>query len=258
MQALYKDYQDRGLVIIGVSTDRNQEDVQKIVDRFQITFPIYWDAKTKTARRYGARSLPTTFLINREGKMVGIATGSRAWNSESARAWIDDLLAVKKKVLKTSSSNAKRVQRIETQDGLQVSIAAPEGSVHPKEAFLVKTEIRFAGSGEQFAAFEFDPPEIPYDAPFSLVTLGTQSFVDQKEQVLRFNIFLMPEDGILAGGHPLGPFEIFYQSQEGPASIEIPPISVIVGGQGKQIYILAGMFVLMMLIGFILWKRRSA
>ena len=45
------------------------------------------------AKLYGARNLPQSFLLNRNGEVVAAATGERDWFSIGAISYIDELLA---------------------------------------------------------------------------------------------------------------------------------------------------------------------
>ncbi len=53
--------------------------VKKCVEKFKITLPVLLDPKEKTARAYGVWMIPTVFLINREGWIVGMIVGERDW-----------------------------------------------------------------------------------------------------------------------------------------------------------------------------------
>jgi hypothetical protein len=42
--------------------------------------------------KYAANAIPTTYIINKEGKAVGKAIGPRKWNGEHAIALMEELL----------------------------------------------------------------------------------------------------------------------------------------------------------------------
>ncbi len=76
--ALYEGYKDQGFAVVGISVDRAGENVIKsFVEEHQVTYPILIDDQ-RVAQRYGGiSSVPTTFLINREGKIVRQYVGYR-------------------------------------------------------------------------------------------------------------------------------------------------------------------------------------
>ena len=89
---LHEEYKDKGLIVLGVSADTDVDPVVQMVDRFKITFPIVVDAKGSTVLKYGARALPTTYLIKANGEMLGYLHGARSWESAAAREWMEYLI----------------------------------------------------------------------------------------------------------------------------------------------------------------------
>ena len=92
MERLYQRYKSRGLVVLGISVDRNGPAVEPFVKRLGLTFPIGLDPDMAVADRYRVRALPSTFLIDRNGNTVAVALGSREWDGKAAREVIEALL----------------------------------------------------------------------------------------------------------------------------------------------------------------------
>lgn len=66
---IYKEFQTKGFEIIGLSMDRGDEKlVRNFVNSMDIPYPILI-APDELAKKYGVTGLPTTFLIDREGKI---------------------------------------------------------------------------------------------------------------------------------------------------------------------------------------------
>jgi cytochrome c biogenesis protein CcmG, thiol:disulfide interchange protein DsbE len=70
-QRVWEDYGDRGFVIVGLSVDQGvRSDVVRWVERRGLTFPIAF-APGAVVRSYGgATTLPTSILIDREGRIA--------------------------------------------------------------------------------------------------------------------------------------------------------------------------------------------
>lgn len=70
-QDVWDDYRDQGLVIVGLSVDRGlRSQVAEWVRRREITYPIGFPTGA-TVRAYGgANVLPTSVLIDRDGRIV--------------------------------------------------------------------------------------------------------------------------------------------------------------------------------------------
>jgi len=67
---LYKKYKDEGLVIIGISLDREGEKVLiPFVKKFGINYPVLIGTKKVVDAYGGIRGIPTTFIIDKKGKI---------------------------------------------------------------------------------------------------------------------------------------------------------------------------------------------
>ncbi|HTS92350.1 MAG TPA: TlpA disulfide reductase family protein [Stellaceae bacterium] len=83
------------LAIVAVSVDRRGEGaVGPFLAQHKLeTLPIYLDPKSDAAHAFGVDAIPTTILIDRDGREVGRLMGAVHWDGAAARALIDKLLA---------------------------------------------------------------------------------------------------------------------------------------------------------------------
>lgn len=94
MERLYQEFKDRGFEVLAVSTDAQGRAVTKpFRDSLGLTFPILHDPDFQTGITYGARTLPMTFLVDRDGLIRHRIFGARDWHSPEARRLIEMLLA---------------------------------------------------------------------------------------------------------------------------------------------------------------------
>ena len=91
MERLWLRHKDRGFVMVGVSLDSNLKAVPPFVAEHKITFPIALDPKMDVANTYGVRALPTSFIVDREGKMTALALGPRPWDNDAAHSLVEGL-----------------------------------------------------------------------------------------------------------------------------------------------------------------------
>jgi cytochrome c biogenesis protein CcmG/thiol:disulfide interchange protein DsbE len=78
---LVEQYGEDGFEIIGVAVDpRDFSKVQAYVDYQGVNYPILYDTKRVSGIYGGIQSIPTTFVINRDGKVVDQLVGSRPKN----------------------------------------------------------------------------------------------------------------------------------------------------------------------------------
>jgi thiol-disulfide isomerase/thioredoxin len=78
-------------LLIAIDGERKRA-VQKIVDRNKITLPVLLLLKEKCMDQYGVRGwVPQTFLIDREGMLLGKTVGERDWSSPEAWSCLKEL-----------------------------------------------------------------------------------------------------------------------------------------------------------------------
>jgi peroxiredoxin len=94
LEALWQQYKNRGLVVLGVSVDRDapRPVLDPYVSRLGLTFPILLDADLETSQAWRVTGLPATFVVRPGGEAVGMAFGAREWNSAEMRALLESLL----------------------------------------------------------------------------------------------------------------------------------------------------------------------
>lgn len=93
MEALYQEFKGQGLEVIAISTDLEGERiVRPYVEALGLTFPIVMDRDFATSVSYGVQGLPTTFVIDRAGRIAKVYWGARDWASHEARTLIRTLL----------------------------------------------------------------------------------------------------------------------------------------------------------------------
>lgn len=73
MVKLYAKYKNKGFEVFGVSLDDDQDKWQKAILKDKITWlqvndPGGW--KAKTAQQWGIYAIPTTYLIDKEGRLL--------------------------------------------------------------------------------------------------------------------------------------------------------------------------------------------
>lgn len=69
IEPVYRKYQDKGLVILAVNVRQDQETAQAFIDKLNISYDTLLDEEGVVARSYGVMGLPTTFFVDREGKL---------------------------------------------------------------------------------------------------------------------------------------------------------------------------------------------
>ncbi len=98
MESLYQEMKSQGLVILAVSVDAQGTSVTRpFQEAMGLTFPILHDPDYEVGLAYGARTLPITYLLDRQGVIQHRVFGARDWNGQKAKELIQELLAPPKR-----------------------------------------------------------------------------------------------------------------------------------------------------------------
>jgi hypothetical protein len=89
---LNRDFQARGLVMVGVSLRERANVVREWGEDFDIAFPLWIDPDGASPGAFGVPGHPSTILIDRAGRIVGRVPGERDWRSPEARRLVEWLL----------------------------------------------------------------------------------------------------------------------------------------------------------------------
>ena len=69
----YNQYQEKGFEVIGVSLDQDLAEMEEFIATNEMKWPQYFDGKgwgNDLAGKYGIKSIPSTFLIGKDGKII--------------------------------------------------------------------------------------------------------------------------------------------------------------------------------------------
>lgn len=93
IQRLAGQMQNRGLVVIGVNVAETKKRATRSVEQMGVTFPVLLDAEGETFRAWGGKALPTSALIDRQGRLRYVGLGPLEWDGAEALGRVESLLA---------------------------------------------------------------------------------------------------------------------------------------------------------------------
>ena len=95
MEVLWKKYRERGFVVIAVSNDDGpKERVGTFSRLLDISYPVLLDPDGKVSGHYGVSGMPTSFLVDRNGKIISRIVGEKEWSSPEAFRLVEKLLSL--------------------------------------------------------------------------------------------------------------------------------------------------------------------
>jgi len=88
-EKLYREKHKEGLVVLTISIDQREKKLMNFLKKRPVSFPILHDPKKTLMKQYGVFKIPTTFIVDRDGriqnKYVGIV-------EKVVRARVEELL----------------------------------------------------------------------------------------------------------------------------------------------------------------------
>ncbi len=90
IQKLYDDYGDK--VSFMLVTEEEKEKVQAFMQKKKLTLPVYFSKNTDIPADLRFKLIPTTYIIDRSGKITKAETGAVDWNSDEIRSLLDALI----------------------------------------------------------------------------------------------------------------------------------------------------------------------
>jgi Peroxiredoxin len=85
--ATYEKFRGQGLAIVGISLDENKAALEKFTAENKMTWPQFFDGRgweNELAKRFGIQTVPTMWLLDREGKLVDASPRGRLEEAVSA------------------------------------------------------------------------------------------------------------------------------------------------------------------------------
>jgi thiol-disulfide isomerase/thioredoxin len=70
MNSMHKKYSSQGLVIVAVNLDQSASDATRFLEKTPADFLVAFDEKGLSPISYGVRGMPTSLVIDRNGKVI--------------------------------------------------------------------------------------------------------------------------------------------------------------------------------------------
>ncbi|MDR1307368.1 MAG: TlpA family protein disulfide reductase [Treponema sp.] len=92
METVYKRFKDQGLEILAVDCAEEKAAVEQFMGKNKYSYPVLLDTDGTVSSLYGIEAIPTTFILNREGKIIARIVGSLRWDDPKIIAAIEAAL----------------------------------------------------------------------------------------------------------------------------------------------------------------------
>ena len=92
MQVLYDTFRDKGLEILAVDLREGPDLVRPFMKELELDFIVLLDRSGQVGATYGVRSIPTTYIIDRDGTILAGRIGAQEWDGEEVMEFFERLL----------------------------------------------------------------------------------------------------------------------------------------------------------------------
>jgi peroxiredoxin len=69
-ETVYGKYKDKNIEIISINLQESNNDVNKFIKEYNLTFPVVIDADGEVSKKYKITTVPTTYLLDSKGKVI--------------------------------------------------------------------------------------------------------------------------------------------------------------------------------------------
>ena len=77
LNEMHSRFGNQGLVVIGVNVDAERADAERFLRDVPVSFDVVYDASGTLATQFGVQGMPSSFVFDRDGKLVGRYLGFR-------------------------------------------------------------------------------------------------------------------------------------------------------------------------------------
>ena len=91
MEKLHQRFKDKDFVMVAVNLQESAERVKQFYIKHQLTFTTLLDITGDVGAALGINAIPTTFILDKTGRIIGKALGPREWESKKSIALFEYL-----------------------------------------------------------------------------------------------------------------------------------------------------------------------
>ena len=79
LEVFQRQFAPQGVVVLGVSVDKNEKLYRRFLEQFPVTFQVARDPSWDIAANYGTFQLPESYIIDSSGKVVQKVIAAQNW-----------------------------------------------------------------------------------------------------------------------------------------------------------------------------------
>ena len=80
MQRAWEQLAPHGVGLVAINVGEDADTIFQFMADYPVEFPLPMDVDSKVVQAYPVKGLPTTFVVDAEGRLAYRAVGGRAWD----------------------------------------------------------------------------------------------------------------------------------------------------------------------------------
>ena len=81
MQRAHEAVAPEGIALVAINVGEDADTIEQFLASYPVDFPLPMDLDSRVVQSYPVKGLPTTFVLDPEGRLVYVATGGREWDA---------------------------------------------------------------------------------------------------------------------------------------------------------------------------------
>jgi len=97
MEKLHQKLENKDFAMVTINLQESASQVKGFFQEFKLSFTALLDTTGEVGASFGIRAIPTTYILDKTGRIIGQVNGPRAWDSKEAIALFENLIDIKTK-----------------------------------------------------------------------------------------------------------------------------------------------------------------
>lgn len=91
MEKLHQKFKDKDFVMVAINLQESASKIKQFFKEYKLTFMALLDSTGDVGAGFGVHSIPMTYILDKNGRIIGKALGPREWESKDAIALFEYL-----------------------------------------------------------------------------------------------------------------------------------------------------------------------
>jgi len=92
MEKLHQKLKNKDFAMLTINLQESASQVKAFFKEFKLTFTALLDSNGEVGASFGIRAIPTTYILDKTGRIIGRVNGPREWDSKAAIALFENLI----------------------------------------------------------------------------------------------------------------------------------------------------------------------